>query len=364
MHLNRPPLVGINEYLYNNLHRSGNNWDTLNITEDNSKPNQLYEFLASSGFNERNKNALDILRTILDIQQKKPFYKVLEYILSIEKGTQIFIPHIRDHISHSVYVYLLGQLFFNELPRLEYDMTFEFKWKLTSLLHDLGNPIHLFTYSMLNYIGIIEEVGETLSPIHASLKFNNIANLTPRKNKLNNSFSMIQECLNGWGITINIEREYNNNLRDGKIEHGIFSALLMLKAIDGLYTKHNPNHYETDDELERHYVQNRVGWGRNHFDQEIISAAAAISIHNIISNINGHINYRETPLPFLLILCDTIQEWDRYSPGQRVYDPYSVSLNFSDNLPSITFQLPENKINNIRNVLGKLRISERAIEIF
>jgi len=364
MHLNEPPLVGINEYLYNNLHRDGINWDTLNIAENDGKPNQLYEFLASSGFNERNKKALDILRNILDIQHKKPFYKVLEYVLNIEKGTQIYIPHIRDHISHSVYVYLLGKLFFRKLPRLEYDMNFEFKWKLTSLLHDLGNPLHLFTYSLLNYIRIIEEVGEILSPIHTSLIFNNIADLTPRRDKLSNSFLIIQERLNSWGIITNIKREYDKNLCDGIIEHGIFSALLMLKIIDGLYTKHNPNHYETDDELERHYGRNRIGWGRNHFDQEIISAAAAISIHNIISNINGHIDYRETPLPFLLILCDTIQEWDRYSPGQRVYDPYSVNLNFINNLPSLIFKLPEYKINKIRNVLGKLRISGRAIEIF
>lgn len=94
-----------------------------------------------------------------------------------------------------------------------------------------------------------------------------------------------------------------------------------------------------------------------------MSAAAAISIHNIVDKIKGEIEYCTTPLPFLLTLCDAIQEWDRYSLNRRVYDPYSIRLNFRDRFPEINFDLPDEKVISISHVLNKLTIYGVQIQI-
>ena len=350
--------MGINKFLYDILREDKYHWDAYAFEEKELSQN-LENFLACSAFEERNMYALNILKKILDVQHRKPFFKVLKYILDIEEGVQKYNPQLRDHVTHAVYVYLLGSVCVKKFPRLvcTRDLRFEFKWKLASLLHDLGNPIHLFLHSLTKYIKIVEEVGKISSSIKYSIEFDGIADLIPRIDKESNSFNLIQERLNAWNIEIDIKKTYDEKLSIGQIEHGIFSALLVLKTLDGLYGFHNLNHIKTECRREG------VDWGRNHFDREIIDAATAISIHNLVPIINHDIEYTNSPLAFLLVFCDTLQEWDRFSQGQRVYDPFSVDISFFGNIPNIRLQLPDYKIQEIENILKKLKINGNNINI-
>jgi hypothetical protein len=200
--------------------------------------------------------------------------------------------------------------------------------------------------------------------IHASFAFEGIETLKPRQGKPDNGIEYIQNRLGSWDINIDIRDEFNRRLQNGKIEHGILGALLVLRSIDLLYNIHNPRDIDTDWELQTTYGEHseRVGWGRNHFDEEIVDACAAISLHNLVEDIpNLEINYENSRLAFLLILCDTIQEWDRFSPGQRVYDPHSVSIDFQDDLPHISLLMSTSRMRRIGNVIDKLRIRGERI---
>ena len=359
---------GINQFLYNHLRndrlaeifRLGN----LNQSEDDA----IWAFLASSSFDYRKNHALRIMRYTLEHHEKaEPFYRVLQQIGKIEEGVQRFNPYIRDHISHSVYVYLLGIVLIQKFANRVRNW-FPFRWKLASLLHDFGNPPHLLSNSLKDYLSATEIDVTTAehTRIQTSFSFEGIETLKHRQGKPDNGFEYIQNRLRNWGISIDIKHEFNRNLENGKIEHGILGALLVLRNIDKLYSIHNPRDIETDSELQRVYgrFSEQVGWGRNHFDEEIVDACAAISLHSLAGELsNLEISYEDSPLGFLLVLCDTIQEWDRFSPGQRVYDPHSVKVEFRDDLPCVTLSMPSGKVRLIRNIIEKLRIYGERIHV-
>ena len=179
-----------------------------------------------------------------------------------------------------------------------------------------------------------------------------------------NSLDYLEQRLSEWDINIGLREIYNQNLNEGKIEHGILGAILSLKILDELYCVKNPGHYRTDAKVEREYGSSRRGWGRKHFDKEIVDACSAISIHNIIGDLdNVNITYRSARLAYLLILCDSIQEWDRFSPGQRFYDPFSIRPTFRNDIPNIHLSLPNYKIDNINQVLSKMSRNNRRIHV-
>lgn len=65
-----------------------------------------------------------------------------------------------------------------------------------------------------------------------------------------------------------------------------------------------------------------LNYNQKNFDLDIVSASAALFIHNIDLNYYGFSNkiyFELSPLAFLLFLCDTFQEWDRYSESKPVY---------------------------------------------
>lgn len=356
---NIPSPEGINNTIYNHLQNKHHISEVFHLGNLNrSKRDRVWHFLASSGFDDRKEKALKIVQNTLIAHAKdEPFFKVLKNARLIEEGTQKFDPYLRDHISHSIYVYLLGIMLIAELPPTRDERWFAFRWKLASLLHDIGNPPRLFIDSLADYLGAMEKAGRTRPPsIRHSLKFYGLVNLTQRLGKSDNSFILIQSRLHDWGLQLDIKRKFYCMLRKGRIEHGIFGALTVLKVIDMLYTNHNPDHIDDDEELKEHDPR-KAGWGRKHFDEEIVDAVAAISIHNLSRELrDGTIEYESAPLAFLLMLSDTIQEWDRYSPGQRVYDPYSIHVMFRNRIPKFYLGLPTSKVDHIRDTLEKMRI--------
>jgi len=358
---------GINQFLYNHL-RNVRLARAFGLGDlDRSENDNVWAFLRSPGFDDRKGHAMRIVRFMVQSRGKvDPFYRVLEQINNIEEGTQRFNRDIRDHISHSVYVYLLGIVFIEKLASQERSRL-SFRWTLASLLHDFGNPPHLLGDSLRNFLSATEpHVTPEHTQIGISFAFEGLETLKRREGKPDNGFEYIQNRLASWGLGIDIKDEFNRKLQDGKIDHGVLGALLVLRSIDMLYSTHNPDDIETDQELRRVYEPDieQVGWGRNHFDEEIVDACAAISLHNLVEDIpNLEISYENSRLAFLLILCDTIQEWDRFSPGQRVYDPHSVSIDFQDDLPHITLSVSTSKIRRIRNIINKLSIHGERIPI-
>ena len=357
---------GINNQIYSTLSENRiliRRFDIENL--DQSEEDKIWRFLNSKSFDERKDHSFVIISDTLEHHGKRSaFYHVLKKIINIEEGTQKFYPNLRDHVSHSIYVYLLGLFFISNICTVDDYAYFKFRWKLASILHDLGNPPHLFSLSILDYLNSIQNTNTSSERIRVSLSIENIETLVQRPNRPDNSIDYLEQRLSSWNIPIDLRGIYTNNLNEGKIEHGILGALLSLKILDKLYCDNNPDHYRTDTDVASAYGSSRLGWGRNHFDKEIVDACSAISIHNIMGELdNVNITYESARLAYLLILCDSIQEWDRFSPGQRIYDAFSIRPTFRNGIPNIHFSLPNYKIENMNQVLSKLSRNDRRINV-
>lgn len=360
---------GINQIIYDSIRNNSNMWDVFHLgTLNKSDQDLVWNFLTSSGFEPMKEHAFPIIQKALEGHGKGKFREILKHATHIEEILQRLIPDLRDHIVHSAYVYLLGVMFIAKLPPISSsvpkELWFALRWKLTSILHDIGNSPHLFSRSLSQYLAQIAPIGgneRDLLPIQHSIRFDGLENLDVRPKRMHNSYTIIQKRLDHWNIQIDIKKEFDSANEQGIVDHGIFSALFIFKIIDTLYTQKNPDHIVRDDEL-KEIRPDSAGWGREHFDTEIVDAAAAISIHNLAKYLQPkEVDYETAPLAFLLILSDTIQEWDRYSSSRRVYDPNSIRLTFKNEIPKLQLALPIHKIENINETLGKLRIHKEGI---
>jgi len=131
-----------------------------------------------------------------------------------------------------------------------------------------------------------------------------------------NGKEIIQNRLTEWALGIDVEDYCNWLKKKNKTDHGVISALAQLKIIEAMYYKINPQRKNED------IIEYNLNFNQRNFDLDIVSSSAALFIHNIDLNYPGFsnkINFELSPLAFLLFLCDTFQEWDRYSEHRPVY---------------------------------------------
>ncbi len=122
---------------------------------------------------------------------------------------------------------------------------------------------------------------------------------------------MIQQQFEYWELNIDAVREYSRMQRSDKVCHGMISSLALLNVIDTMYQHFNP---------ERQYKTfyspgSYIDWDQKYFEEDIVPACSAIFIHNLPLRCfkNSKIDPFKAPLPFLLKLCDCLQDWERPS---------------------------------------------------
>ena len=337
--------VGVNRQIYNSLMENETLQETFGLNDTKTK-RKIEEFLAVAGFEPRKDLAILISKNVLSQHGKsKAFSPILSKVLAIETGIQTYEPTLRDHIAHSVYVFLLGLLFISER---NWDFFDPLSWKIASLLHDIGNPLELLSFSSERYLQLIREYKIEVSGYDVSYDYHVILEgLENLKFANDDAFTIIEDRLRMWGYCLDLRELYVSSAR---LNHGILSALIVLNLIDGLYAKHNP---------EKRPKKNIDGldFGTVCYETQIVDAVAGISLHSVLDSIDTII-FEDSPLAFLLVLCDTLQEWDRFSPGQRVYDPFSINLEFCEERVLCRFSLSESKIHRIQHVINKKLRSE------
>ena len=194
------------------------------------------------------------------------------------------------------------------------------------------------------------------------------------------SKKVIQKRLYEWGLDINLERYYNylnyNSYQKldvmprhycilkwssikpkGKTDHGVISALFILKILNAMYYSSNPQR-----KYEKKIIDD-LDFNQGIFDLEIVSACSAVFIHNIDPNYSGfkeRINFKRAPLAFLLFLCDTFQEWDRYAEGRAVYSGDDFNIICTPN--SILLTVPVKLEKKIIKALDK-RLSGLSVRV-
>jgi len=290
-------------------------------------------------FEERQNKSLDIIRQILNIHGKSYIEKFLGQLASIEPRIQELQPWVRDHVVHALNTFILGvyileKVNFTSLKDTYFD--YPFMWKLCGPTHDLGYPIEIAHNIKRLWADEVNDILESLNSPSPRVD----PELYPgHLNELCEHYDaneIIQKRLTEWDLGIDIEDYYEWLRKESRTDHGIISALSQIKIIDALYYKVNPN------KDYKNINQNGLNYNQENFDLDIVSASSALFIHNIDLNYYGFsnkISFDICPLAFLLFLCDTFQEWDRYSKNRHVYSGNDFDINCSHN--SISLFVPE-----------------------
>ena len=304
------------------------------------------------------------------------------------------VPSQRDHYIHSVNVFLLGFSIFVRSAKLksiassylEYadnysniGEEFLFRWGLASLFHDVGYPLQIaygtirdFTTMLIspsllfNDENVVLSVGskKEIKPV-AVLTIPNlddllfIKGLPPKKSlevEYYSKYPNLKELPNDLICAISsqiakrgfasakvicerVKREIKESLETGKVDHGIYSAIIFLKWINEAF-------YSS-------------AWNPAYFYIPVMHSASAILLHNSHDYIfqappfNLYaLDCNEDFLTYLLILCDRIQETDRICYGySQNGELFSASrLKFENDSLTIEFLVQNRDDLNLANL--------------
>lgn len=284
-----------------------------------------------SKFERRQKKSLDIIKKILDVHGKEDIVHFLGKLASIEPRIQELQPWVRDHVVHAINtflvgVYILDKVNFSHFKGARFD--YPFMWKLCGPTHDLGYPIEIAHNLEKPFVDemndILDKINSPSPKLEPETYPKNLENLCGNWN----ANEIIQKRLTEWALGIDVKDYYDWLKKKNKTDHGVISALYQLKVIEAMYYKVNPQRKNED------INQYNLNFNQRNFDLDIVSASAALFIHNIDLNYFGFSNkirFDLSPLAFLLFFCDTFQEWDRYSENRPVYsgEDFDIVCNHS-----------------------------------
>ena len=281
-----------------------------------------------------------IMDTLRDLwvkkYEKEDAYRRFEIYQEFEK-VLFKDPRYRDHFIHQFQVFLSG------LPIIDkYQMEIEnaysgifdskididFSWLLASTFHDIGYPVQQFDKWMNSFFSDFLDVKEIPTSIDLG-KLLLIRNFQDYLDKLTSLYSALYQLNGGTHWKYNSPHRIDHELRrmfSSKLieerNHGIISALILLDRIENSKIAQNDSNYIDTT-----------------FSSIVMPAALSIAMHDMgifLSKNIEKIEFRKDPITFLIIYCDTIQEWGR---------PTSPIITDSENTPFLTkYSIDDEKV--------------------
>ncbi len=311
-------------------------------------------------FLNRQRKSIGIIEKILGYHGKEEIVGYLAELAVIEANIQELQPWIRDHVVHAINTFILGAYILGKIKmpsshglRLDYP----FAWKLCGPTHDLGYPLEIARDIQNPFVN---KMNTFLDNIDSPSPKVELGIFPPSLSKLCNqidSNELIQDRINDWKLGINIDDYYNWLNQKNRTDHGVISAHAQLKLLDAMYHHVNPNREYRD------IYKNELNFNQQYFSQDIITASSALFIHNIDLSYPGFsnkISFELAPLAFVLLLCDTFQEWDRYTKNKDVFSGLDFDINCVD--LSIELRVPDVLEGKIFDILHK-RLSGLAVKV-
>jgi len=299
----------------------------------NRVKSQIEKFLSMQGGNntKRQNLAVQISANLLLQNSKWDIpKKLLTDLAKLEFNLRGINPGHRDHVCHSLSNFLLGWAIIQQLKLYQIS---KLEWKLASLLHDVGYPLELsnnFNNFLRKYEkSILKWKQKDRSPktIHTLKDYT--ALYKPKYHNFNraperDAAALIDKRLKKWGLSIKGKTIFNKTLnREIGPDHGIISAILVMKAIDKKYEDNNPLQ-------EYRYIPiGNSDWNFEYMEEQVTNACSAIFIHNQVDDVIFDFNEESMKLATLLKVCDELQNWDRPKGKDcKGEPPRSYSLKF------------------------------------
>lgn len=306
-------LEGINKTIYEEVISSSKKY----YYDPSINETKLREFLSLSynDYERRQKLAIDISRGILAYHEKRDLPNIAFKLACLERDLTEIQPYQRDHICHSLFTFLIGYYLIKNFNLEEDDFLFE--WRLAALLHDVGYVLEITDRLNENYLKQYEKdllMGESVEfkpqGGHFLSQLVNLYTKNPRGKR--DTINLINKRFRKWSLSINGKKVFNEMIKGEKFDdgprrtdHGVTSAILVMKAIDKKYEIHNPE--QKCDQYDP--------WNFKNLENQIANSCAAIFLHNLKYD-SFLWDFNKFPLATLLKLCDELQDWTRSSGSE------------------------------------------------
>ena len=361
----------------NNLRQYVDDFFDELVLYDDYYNGHYYKMLLKAGIdvfldNENSYNAYEVYRTFFMIYQitsenksekhssedisivKEPntLLDLVKIMKKYEENTGDLIEKQRDHFIHSVNVFLLGLAIYSQnksyrdkfkqyvlkspyekFYKIDGEFSHEeflYRWGVAALFHDIGYPVEIIGKQLKKFIN--DGIKSISSSYNADTaidfkdfnEFNTIVKMEP--DFADNYTSVYHEAkfLNLFKPTDIMAHKIATDFKSldvnqvikhldsfveimgnsGFIDHGFFSSILVLNSYGYLIQKYAKNH--------------------DFFFYPIVDSATAILLHNYYRNVLQKkpfelksLHPSQSPLAFLLILCDELQEWNRQPFGVK-----------------------------------------------
>jgi hypothetical protein len=334
-------IVGINQKLYQGI------LDNYGQYSLNTKDLSVIKQFLATPINKTDRRitlAKKICNLILKRHAKDELVKIgVASLADIEGRVAAIQARIRDHVIHSVFTFLLGVYLIDKLMLT----VSPFEWKLSALLHDIGYPFEMAIHLPGKIRDKLKRYSRKLkiySPeLKWSWKFENLEKLTGEPS----SVELIDDRLEQLQLGCRSTTLYNDMMVNGDMDHGIVSALLLLKITDMIYRAHNQNFQRVMEPIDG------VDYSYKHFDKHIINAATAILLHNIDRTVFNSdsldFSNQRHYIAALLRLSDEFQDWERPSIGRTVYlaSDYDIHAEYYP-AKKIEFTMPNNRAKDLK----------------
>ncbi|MBU1741390.1 MAG: hypothetical protein KKC37_07570, partial [Proteobacteria bacterium] len=203
-----------------------------------------------------------------------------------------------------------------------------------STVHDIGYPAEIHSRNLTSCL----KTG--LPDIQLGLNFL-IESLTnydkPEKSstkktgrRINNHFDMIDSYFSAKKIVVGkkIKQIFNKKCREyGIVDHGIFGSIILTKFFERMFIpmlKTVLESEEIDEYLPEGMDREKLAYG---FRDQLFGVFTAVCLHNI--KLKVPLEMEQHPLAYLLILCDELQEWNRFSFGREILSDKQVDITYS-----------------------------------
>ena len=302
---------------------------TLEFVRQQDKDSARYLF---NGF-------FDVYR--LNYHDDKAVVDLLDLLRGFEENAGRLSAKQRDHYVHSANVFVLGLCIYSQNSRFRRafekrcsasgyrkhfpssEEEFLFSWGIASLLHDIGYPVEITHWQLLQFVKFVaEEQALAIHPFISYLDFGKLnsidiiqqkspeahhdavseesqRHLRPTDLMAARISELVDVAENQIDDTVNGFLETMQSA--GFVDHGFYSALIVLKW----------------------YGETLIPDKSSLFFSQIVEAATAIFLHNAYRNVlqqepysKGKLHVQSFPLAYLLILCDESQEWSREQYGE------------------------------------------------
>ena len=344
------------------------------------------------------------------VSEPNTLLDLVKIMKKYEENTGDLIEKQRDHFIHSVNVFLLGlaiyahnqnykdafRLYVGKSPYKKYyrinkkiaDEEFLYRWGVASLFHDIGYPVEIIGKQLNKFINDgVKSISSTYGADTAIdfkdfNEFNTIVKMDPNfadeftnqypQAKFLNLFKptdILAQKISTDFDTVDVNKvakhldDFVNIMgENGFIDHGFFSSILVLNSYGYLIQKYAKNH--------------------DFFFYPIVDSASAILLHNYYRNVLQKdpfnlpaLHPSQSPLAYLLILCDELQEWNRRPFGIKdkkrshvndfklVIDNERLEVDYILYSGSIGLGFSEDKEELLKNVLSIRSIFSRGLSV-